>query len=75
MAAKKHNFPITQADAIGRLDPVTVEDTAEARDERVRSADLLDSILLVSELDHNSEATLVRQAVINALGHLPEPPT
>jgi hypothetical protein len=73
MTAKDYNFPITPADALGGLDPVTLEDTAEAKDEQ-RSAELLDSILLISGMDHNSEATLVRQAVVNALGHLPEPP-
>lgn len=72
--AAKETFPITPAVAIGRLDQVSVEDTAGGEGERVRSAELLDSILLISGMDHNSEAVMVRQAVINTLGHLPEPP-
>jgi hypothetical protein len=74
MAKPTYTFSITPADAIDRLEPVMLDETGETKDDRVRSAELLDSILLITGLDHNSEAALVRQAVVNALGRLPDPP-
>jgi hypothetical protein len=74
MAKQEYSFSITPADAIGKLEPPMLEEAGEAKDDRVRSAELLDSALLIAGLDHNSEAALVRQAVANALGSLPDAP-
>jgi hypothetical protein len=74
MAKSEYVFSITPSDAIGRIEPVMLEEAAETKDDRVRNAELLDSVLLITSLDHNSEAALVRQAVVNALGRLPDAP-
>ena len=74
MTKPDYTFSITPTDAIGKLEPIMLEETGETKDGRVRSTELLDSALLITGLDHNSEAALVRQAVANALGGLPEAP-
>lgn len=72
MAKSDNTFPITPAAAVGRLRALAPEEESDAQDNRVRNTELLGSILAITGLDHNSESVLIRQAVVNALGHLPD---
>jgi hypothetical protein len=74
MAKPDNTFPITPAAAVGRLATLSPDVESDAKDNRVRNTELLGSILSITGLDHNSEAVLVRQAVVNALGRLPDAP-
>lgn len=73
MTRDRREGAITPKQALKSL-PKIAFDPAEARDEQeLKRADLLQSILAITELDHITESELVRRVVRNALGHVPEP--
>ncbi len=54
--------------------PELVFDPEQAqKDQSLKRADLLESVLAIAGLDHVSESELVRRVIHKALGHVPRP--
>lgn len=67
----KREFAITPDECLAMLPEIPLEVSERAEDD-FRQVDLRSSLLAIAELDQVSETSLVRRAVKNALGHLPE---
>jgi hypothetical protein len=63
---------ITPAESLDSLPQLVFKPETGEQESEFRRAELLQSILLISGIDHVVESKLVRDAVTNALGVLPE---
>jgi hypothetical protein len=62
---------ISPEDCLKQLKQLELDLPAEDEKTGFRSAELRNSVLLIAELDHVSETTIIQKAVKNALGKLP----
>ena len=72
MNSNKLRFAITPSECLGRLPEIPLNFTSKEGDDGLRRAELRQSVLAITELNHVSETAMVRAVVKNALGRLPE---
>ncbi len=63
---------ITPSEALGKLPKIEFDPGQSAEDRELGRAELLQSVLAIAQLDHVTESQVVRGAVKNALGKIPE---
>lgn len=63
---------ITPAESLDSLKKLEYKPEQAKEESDLRRAELLQSVLLIAGVDHVSESKLVREAVRNALGRVPE---
>jgi hypothetical protein len=63
---------ITPGESLDSLPQIVFKPETGEQESEFRRADLLQSVLLISGIDQVAESKLVREAVKNALGELPE---
>lgn len=68
----KHEFPITPSECLTQLPEIPLDISESDSDDGLLRAELRHSVLAIAELNHVAETALVRAAVKNALGKLPE---
>jgi len=68
----KHEFPITPSECLTQLPEIPLDISESDSDDGLLRAELRHSVLATAELNHVAETALVRAAVKNALGKLPE---
>ncbi len=68
----KREFAITPSECLGQLPELSLDTTDEDADDSLRRAELRRSVLAIAKLNHVSETAMVRAAVSNALGRLPD---
>lgn len=68
----RRSAAITPEESLESLPKLVFEPEREERESDLRRAELLQSALLIAGIDHVAESKLVRAAVKNALGQVPE---
>jgi hypothetical protein len=69
---KSQQAAITPLESLDSLPKIEFEPERSEEESDFRRAELLQSVLAIAQLDHVSESQLVRDAVRNALGRIPE---
>ncbi len=70
--SKMREAAITPRDSLDSLPKLVFEPDLAEEESDLRRAELLQSVLAIAGMDHVSESKLVRDAVRNALGRVPE---
>jgi len=65
-------FAITPSECLALLPEIPLDRSTEDSDDDLHRAELRHSVTAIAELNHVSETAMVRAAVKNALGRLPE---
>lgn len=72
MSKEQHKEATTPADSLDSLPKLLFEPGKEDEETDIRRAELLQSVLVIARIDHVAESQLVREAVKNALGRIPD---
>ncbi len=72
MKYDKKKIVITPGAALASLPRIEFDPEQEKESKELGQAELLQSLLLITQMDHTRESDLVQNAVKNALGDLPE---
>lgn len=63
---------ITPAESLDSLPQLGFDPAAAGEEPGLRRAELLQSVLMIARMDHVAESQLVRDAIRNALGRVPQ---
>ena len=69
---KNREFSITPANCLEQLPEIPLDLSEKDSADDFRRAELRHSVLEIADLNHVNETAMIRSAVINALGRLPE---
>jgi hypothetical protein len=69
---KEQAEAITPAESLSSLPKLVFEPEKTEEESEFRRAELLQSVLTIARIDHIAESQLVREAVKNALGKVPD---
>ena len=69
---KREEAAITPEESLDSLPKLAFEPESEEQESDLRRAELLQSALLITAVDHNTESKLVRDVIKKALGRVPE---
>ncbi len=72
MKVDKKKIVITPTEALKSLPRIDFEPEKSTENQEFGQAELLQSVLLITRMDHITESEMVRDAVKNALGKIPE---
>lgn len=72
MNHSRNKAVITPSAALESLPRIAFDPEKSAESNEFGQAELLQSVLLITQLDHIAESQIVRDAVKNALGKVPE---
>lgn len=67
-----HQPAITPAESLDSLPQIPFDPGAAGEEPGFRRTELLQSVLMIARVDHIAESKLVRDAVHNALGRVPQ---